>query len=367
MASVAHEFFHAVEFSYRAYSADQTAWWFESCANWAEERVFDDLNDVYYVLPFYLGSTRRSLYLSNGPFMYGSWLLPQFLDERFGGEFIRDAWVKFASFDFAILALEYALQENGTNFNSEYLQHALWNYFTGPNSADGFYEEAAEFPTSVTVVGNHVNYPVDWVINPVFMGNVSSSYVVFRHHEFAKGGLIIDYYNPNDDRHSVCLAKVYPGNQISVSIYDIDSGIPSTFVVPDFTRAEKVVMIPVWLFEGSPRQDITGYSYSAHLDTTITSIAEGGGQPIDGYALEGAYPNPFNGAVAISFSAPAAVDYQLSIYDLGGRLIQQYDEQAHSGRNIVNWRAPREVSSGVFFYVLEFETGKLSGKMSLLK
>jgi hypothetical protein len=34
--SIAHEYFHAIEFAFRVYSSDLTFWWFEACANWAE-------------------------------------------------------------------------------------------------------------------------------------------------------------------------------------------------------------------------------------------------------------------------------------------------------------------------------------------
>ncbi len=80
----AHEYFHAVEFAYRARSSDSTAWWFEACASWAEEIVFDDINDVYYKLDYYLPNLHKSLYQARGFFIYGTWLYAQFLSDRFG-------------------------------------------------------------------------------------------------------------------------------------------------------------------------------------------------------------------------------------------------------------------------------------------
>jgi len=49
-ATCAHEYFHAVQMAYRGYGSDPKPWFFELSAMWAEERVFDDLNERYYNL-----------------------------------------------------------------------------------------------------------------------------------------------------------------------------------------------------------------------------------------------------------------------------------------------------------------------------
>ncbi len=365
-ASVAHEFFHAIEFAYRAYSSSEhNYWWFEACANWAEERVFDDLNDVYYSLPGYLSKPFLSLYNTQGSFMYGAWLWPEYLDERFGPAFLVRCWEKFAGFDFAVTATSYALNEIGADIADEYCLHVVWNYFTGSNWRDGFYDEGAEFDTTAHECRRHTSYPFDWIQGPYPLRNMSSSYIVFERSGNSKVSLEIEYYNPNPDRQKVCMATVRAGAPVQFGVYDIDYGIPETFVIPDFGTVEKVVMMPVWTYEGSPHYDSTTYRYRAHFrdpDAIADSDA-----PIKDYDLSGVYPNPFNGAATISFSAPSAEPYTIHIYDIVGRAILTRDGVSHQGLNTLTWQAPADLASGVLFYVIDFGQRRLNGKMSLLK
>jgi hypothetical protein len=365
-ASVAHEFFHAIEFAYRAYSSSEhTYWWFEACANWAEEHVFDDLNDVYYSLPGYLSRPYLSLYNTPGPFIYGAWLWPEYLDERFGTAFLISCWEKFSGFDFAITATSFALREIGADIAEEYSFYAIWNYFTGHNWRDGFYQEGAAFDTTVHECRRHDSYPVDWIDGPYSLGNMSSSYIVFEHAGPPKVSLVIDYFNPNPDRQAVGLAIVRPGAPVQFGVYYIDSGVPQTFIVPEFGAVDKVVMIPVWIFEGSPQYDSTAYRYRAYLQNA-DAVADNDG-PMQGYALNGSYPNPFNGAATISFYAPDAQPYTIRIYDIVGRTILTSDGVSHQGLNTLTWQSPSDLASGVLFYVIDFGQRELKGKMSLLK
>lgn len=360
----AHEFFHAVQFAYRAFSSDTTAWWFESCATWAEDQVFDDVNDLYYDLEDYLVRPHRSLYLTPGQFIYGSWLLPEYLSETYGVEAIKSCWEFFASFDFAVDAIYYSLSEQGFSLNEAYSRHVVWDYFTGPNYAPGFYEEAAEFPSTVYEARVHVVYPVGWTMEPVPMQNMASSYIVFRHDNFIKGGLVIEYLNNTDARQAVCLAEVSTSG-VRYDIYEIDSGVPSTFTVPNFIQLQKVVMMPVWLYEGSPQYGEIGYYYRAYLDSTITAIDDA--VPIEGFAIISSYPNPFNNSVSISFMSPVGGACELSVFDIAGRRIDRRGIEAQAGGNLVSWTAPDGLASGVLYYILQSGSGKAVGKMSLLK
>jgi len=365
MAMASHEFSHAIQFAYRAYSSDYTAWWFESCANWAEEKVFDDVNDVYFYLPFYLSYPERSLY-KTGSIIYGAWLLPEFLDERYDPQLLVECWEKFSGFDFSVTAIDYALHERGNELSYEYCLHAAWNYFTGPNYLDGFYQEGAWFNTTVGVAMTHYEYPIDWSAGPLPLENMASSYIEFRRADFGKNNLVIEYYNSTDDRHMVALSIVNGDGSVQLTIHEIDNGIPSRFIIEDFVRTKKVIMTPVWLFERNSENEFTNYMYHAYLDS-LTSVEDSNPQPIANYYLIGAYPNPFNGAVSLSFDTPAGEPYSFSVYDIAGRKLSNNFGSSVGGHNIINWTPPNDLASGVLFYVINFHNRSLSGKMSLLK
>lgn len=365
-ANVSHEYFHAVEFAYRAYSDDPTPWWFEACANWGEQQVFTGLNDVYYNLPSYLGSPYRSLYNTNGQFYYGAWLFPEYLGERFGPIVVRECWRSFVDFSFAVTAVDFALQAHDSNFNNEYCRHVVWNYFTGPNYHDGYYADGDSFRTTVFESKNYSIYPVNWTLNPNPLENVASSYIVFTNPGIDHGNLDIAYNNSSSQIQKVNIAIIQQDGTTNYQTYNIENGVPSTFIIPDFMLDEKVIMMPIWVFEGFPKDGSTSYSYSAYIDTLATGVTS----PLvlsDKYVLKGAYPNPFNSAVAISFDSPRSQSYSFSIFDIGGRRIFNNDGQTHSGTNIINWQAGPDVASGILFYVINLEGNKLAGRMAFVK
>ena len=345
---------------------DATPWWFESCGAWAEEMVFDEINDVYYDLPDYLPQLHLSLYQTDGPFIYGSWLFSQFLSERIGPRIIKRCWEKFASFGFAMEAIRLVFYEFELDFNEEYCRHIVWNYFTGSNYQPGFYEEAAFFDDTVYEARIHYSYPVEWMEAPVDQQNVSGAYITFQEPEIDKGALVIEYYNPTDDDQSVCVAAVRISSGVEYSIRRVQNREHTTFTVVDFAECEKVVMMPVWRYEGLPIGGTTSYLYSAHIDTSQTSIADDHASPIE-FELKGAFPNPFNRSVSIVFDTPARSKYEIRIYDIGGRLISSSRGWCDPGLNRLNWTTPEDLAGGVLLYEVELGISKRRGKMLYLK
>ncbi len=364
--SAAHEYFHAVQFAYRAYSMDATPWWFESCAAWAEEMVFDEINDVYYDLPDYLSQLHFSLYLTEGPFIYGSWLFPQFLSEKIGPQIIRKCWEKFASFSFAMEAIRLTFSEFGFDFNEEYCRHIVWNYFTGSNYRPGFYQEAAFFNETVYEPRTHYSYPIEWMQQPVDQQNVSGAYIAFQKPQIDKGSLVIEYYNPTDDDHSVCIAVVRNSSAVEYDIYRVQNRVYTDFTITDFAECEKVVMIPVWGYEGIPIEGITSYIYRAYIDTTLTSVSDDYAGPAE-FELMGTYPNPFNRSVSIVFDTPVRDKYEIRIYDVNGRLVLSRPGWSDPGLNRVNWTTPKDLAGGVLLYEVKLGLSKHRGKMLYLK
>ncbi|GAB3862403.1 hypothetical protein GCM10028801_27880 [Nocardioides maradonensis] len=84
--TAAHEFFHAVQFSYNFF---QDHWIMEATATWAEDELYTDINDnVQYLamspitrpdLPLDYGTERRTV---TGLHWYGTWIFFRFLTER---------------------------------------------------------------------------------------------------------------------------------------------------------------------------------------------------------------------------------------------------------------------------------------------
>ena len=102
------------------------------------------------------------------------------------------------------------------------------------------------------------------------------------------------------------------------------------------------------------------------LNTTITSKVA----PTS-FALNPAYPNPFNPSTNLSFTLPTATAYKMSIYNVAGQLVRSYDGAGFVGLNVITWdgkdNSGSEVSSGVYFYKLIAGTFTATNKMVMMK
>ncbi|MGB0840290.1 MAG: T9SS type A sorting domain-containing protein, partial [Chitinophagales bacterium] len=79
------------------------------------------------------------------------------------------------------------------------------------------------------------------------------------------------------------------------------------------------------------------------------------------------YPNPFNQSLNITYHLPKTGKVRLSIVDILGRevaVLQNGIEQA--GEQIISWQAS-SLESGTYFFVLETEDGKATGKLNKVK
>jgi uncharacterized protein (TIGR03382 family) len=133
-----HEFFHAIQ---AAYDAEQGSVLSEGTAVWATEKYDPTLNDFEGFISDYLENTDRPLDEGfNGPvdgYSYGSALVFQFLDERYGTEIMPALWeacVNGAEGEANpqwLTALDGLLQRAyDTDMSEALVELASWNLFT---------------------------------------------------------------------------------------------------------------------------------------------------------------------------------------------------------------------------------------------
>ncbi|MEO9326114.1 MXAN_6640 family putative metalloprotease [Nocardioides sp. C4-1] len=95
--TIAHEYFHAVQFAYDRY---EDAWLLEATAAWVEDEMFDDVDDnLQYLRNSPMTQPKVSLdKFGNGGFHYGTWSFFRYLTERFRARqgrlptLVRDVW-----------------------------------------------------------------------------------------------------------------------------------------------------------------------------------------------------------------------------------------------------------------------------------
>ena len=92
--TVAHEFFHTVQYAYGFDSVDDDIWykniWFlEASAVMMEDEVYDDVNDYQSYLDYYLSYTNFPIDYYNGGIEYGKVLFAKYIKEKYGMSFIK--------------------------------------------------------------------------------------------------------------------------------------------------------------------------------------------------------------------------------------------------------------------------------------
>ena len=150
--TVAHEFFHAVQF---AYNARDLTWWHEATATWMEDVAYDDVNDYFQYIRFVLEAPDVSLdwqpSLADGH-QYGACVYVHYLDQTFGRKTVRHTWEGLGernSTVYDIRKLDPLMPAGG--FSETLAGYVIWNYFTGTRFRDGFYEEGDFYQPAAAV------------------------------------------------------------------------------------------------------------------------------------------------------------------------------------------------------------------------
>jgi hypothetical protein len=149
--TAAHEFFHAVQFSYD-WLEDQ--WMLEATATWMEDEIYDDVND-------------NRQYLSSGPLkkpripldrssisqtdlhVYGDWIFFRYLTEKYGPGLVKTIWKNADGAaggrdDYSIQAIARALSKKG-GFRARFAEFGWRNRIARVTYQEG---QANSYPQS---------------------------------------------------------------------------------------------------------------------------------------------------------------------------------------------------------------------------
>jgi hypothetical protein len=82
----AHEFMHALQFNINVY---QSGWLFESHATWAEDAVYDEINDWHWYINSFLATPELPIF---NRYVYGAAFFQHWLSENYGVDVPRQIW-----------------------------------------------------------------------------------------------------------------------------------------------------------------------------------------------------------------------------------------------------------------------------------
>jgi hypothetical protein len=146
--TLAHEYYHAVQY---AYDAGEDPWFMEASATWAEEQLFDAVDDNRAYLPY--GQLRRPRvpldeFSDTSLSAYGQWIFFEYLTQRWGDEtgsmptIMLDLWNRVSGRaggpdEHSTRALQQVLAARGSSFTEVYGQFAAANRHPASTYAEG--------------------------------------------------------------------------------------------------------------------------------------------------------------------------------------------------------------------------------------
>lgn len=171
--TMAHEFFHAIQFGYDsgfAYSY-QGINFAEATATWVEDLIYDTVNDYALYIPEFFSYIDYSIFASIVPtgtlYEYGMNIWPRFLGEYYSTDIIKDIWESYfdsnLSFNSDLRlyeAVKDVLGDEGDDLEAVFQQFTLWNLNLDNYEEGGLYPEVMilEGVTSQEYVLNEENY-----------------------------------------------------------------------------------------------------------------------------------------------------------------------------------------------------------------
>jgi hypothetical protein len=175
--TVAHEFYHAIQF---AYDVGEQVWFMETSSTWMEDYVYDVVNDNYNYLPTLFNDPDWSLHSTTNGHMYSAFIWGKYLQENFGAQTFPDIWNQLITTS-PYPAFSTVLAAKGATVPQEVAEFWAWNYVTASRNDGNHYEEAENYPL-IAITRTHSTYPVSG-LGPVtgkYPDGMGANYIVFN-------------------------------------------------------------------------------------------------------------------------------------------------------------------------------------------
>ncbi|MFN8177156.1 MAG: FlgD immunoglobulin-like domain containing protein [bacterium] len=356
--TIAHELKHATQY---AGSQWTEGGWIEADAVWAEDYVFDGVNDYLQ----FLGEGSAITSPENWwPISYEDCLFSKCLSEQHGVSVLVDFFARRAAAPSEPVLASYdaALRGRGSSLSDAAATLGLWCAFTGMNAAGrptGF-AEADRYPSpavSAVVVGTTSRQLAP--LGTSYLLSTSAGRTGRPHVALAAtGGAALALHAVTTDRE---------GARAFLRIPVTGSGSAAAEIPHDWSDLATLV---VCVTDVDPR--ILSGAYDLGVDSD-GAVGTGLLESAQLFALHPNRPNPFRASTTLSFSLPAAATVRLAVYDAAGRLVRRLFEHESLGAGAHErvWdgrdEAGHVAAPGIYAYRLEADGRTATRKMLLLR
>ena len=340
--TIAHEYFHSVQIGYDGW---EKVWLLEATAAWMEDKLFDDVNDIYQYMKDWFRYPYRSLD-DSGNHHYGSFIFFEYIEQHMGGkDLIRNIFefsVQNDSYnkDGSHLAINKALSQNGYTFKQALNAMSVANLIMSSESSAGIYryQDASEYPVDGPTIYKTINFQsgVQSFVESTRLNRFGSQYIKI----ISKDPILVDLKNINGSNEDLQLNAILKKNDhsylvISNQSINID---PTDLKSIHLSIVSKDTLNPDWSY---------GLTFKDGKRGTDANL------PIS-FNLSNPYPNPFNTDISLSITVLEEISLKIDIINISGRRVKTLHQGELSPANyIYRWNAKDEtgalVSSGVYF------------------
>ena len=356
--TITHEFKHTTQY---AGSQWTEGGWLEADAVWAEDYVFDGVNDYLQ----FLGEGSPITNPENWwPISYEDCLFSKCLSEQHGVSVLVDFFARRAASPSEPVLASYdaALRGRGSSLSDAAATLGLWCAFTGMNAAGrptGF-AEADRYPSptvSAVVVGTTSRQLAP--LGTSYLLTTSAGRSGQPHVALAgTGGEALALHAVTTDRE---------GARAFLRIPVTGSGSAAAEIPHDWADLSTLVLC---VTDVDPRILSGGYNLGVDSDGAVgTGLLESAQL----FALQPNRPNPFRASTTLAFSLPTAATVRLAVYDAAGRLVRRLleHEALGAGAHERVWdgrdEAGHVAAPGIYAYRLEADGRTATRKMLLLR
>lgn len=346
--TAAHELHHAIQlgsYGYREYDR----YFFEITSTWAEDLLFDEINDYYQYIKTYQGSPRGhfatpdiSFITTDGLIEYSRAIWGKFIQEKFSPIVMRNVWEILKSplkYQIpSIFAMNEALIHQNSSLKLAFVEFAKWNYYTSNRTVESsYYKEAQYYPLIKT--RTEIEIPSSGRYVQDSAETFSSVYLPIKYSN-STSALIVT--NLNYD-HVINAEKKKYNYTLHFST----------------TSGEKYKEIMPNLFVKLDVADLQNWTLSNLIQY----------QPY--FAI--VYPNPYiiGDGGEITFEFPSKNTDKVTLYIFNMEMSLVYKQNYYlSDNNHISWNAKNEsgdyVSSGVYIFVIQTNSENISGKFAVI-
>lgn len=262
--TIAHEFYHAIQFSY---DVSEVSFFMEMSSTWMEEMMYPQVNDNYNYLPDFFNVTQVGLQAGGGH-RYAAFIWPKFLQERFGAIIMRTMW-ELCRTTTAITAWGTAINSFGSNIETEFTRFVNWNFHTGNRDIGQHYDSGAEYP-QVNVMQYHYTLPDSGNFSSLPPEPFGANYIVVENLQGYDGMLVFDFTGLSATVWGMAYTIDFGAGEYKDSIIAPLVNGTVKISIPDFENVLRVTFQPAVATHFG-----TNYNYSYHIYFRVAGDVDG--------------------------------------------------------------------------------------------